>query len=177
MELKITKGKWRYSKKYNHITTSPPCSVELSKTICNICKYPSFDYSGEESEANAELIADAGNTTNKCGFLPSELLEQRDELLEAVTIFLDLAIHEAGTMLERLSVNERAIFKAKSAIKKTTTKTNIGCADSRACEFAEWIGRHEIEMTCTPNTWWSKDRTIQGTTKDLFQQFENETKQ
>jgi len=37
----------------------------------------------EEAEANAELIADAGTTANKCGLLPSELLAQRDELLEA----------------------------------------------------------------------------------------------
>lgn len=35
----------------------------------------------EKMEANAQLIADAGTTANKCGLLPSELLEQRDELL------------------------------------------------------------------------------------------------
>ena len=32
----------------------------------------------------AELIADAGNTAQKCGLLPSELLKQRDELKEAL---------------------------------------------------------------------------------------------
>lgn len=34
-------------------------------------------------KADAELIADAGTTANKCGLLPSEILKQRDELLEA----------------------------------------------------------------------------------------------
>ena len=33
---------------------------------------------------DAELIADAGNTAQKCGLLPSELLKQRDELKEAL---------------------------------------------------------------------------------------------
>ncbi len=37
-----------------------------------------------EKEANAQLIADAGTTANKCGLLPSELLEQRNELLETL---------------------------------------------------------------------------------------------
>ena len=35
----------------------------------------------KEQESNATLISDAFNTANKCGLLPSELLEQRDELL------------------------------------------------------------------------------------------------
>ncbi len=38
----------------------------------------------EEMNANAQLIADAGTTANKCGLLPSELLKQRDELIEAL---------------------------------------------------------------------------------------------
>ena len=33
---------------------------------------------------DAELIADAGNTAQKCGLLPSELLKQRDELIKAL---------------------------------------------------------------------------------------------
>ena len=37
-----------------------------------------------QSEQNANLIADAFNTANKCGLLPSELLEQRVELLDAL---------------------------------------------------------------------------------------------
>ena len=35
----------------------------------------------DECRADAELITDAGNTAQKCGLLPSELLKQRDEML------------------------------------------------------------------------------------------------
>ena len=35
----------------------------------------------KEMEGRAELFADAMNTAQKCGLLPSELLRQRDELL------------------------------------------------------------------------------------------------
>jgi len=34
------------------------------------------------NKKDAELICDAGNTAQKCGLLPSELLRQRDELRE-----------------------------------------------------------------------------------------------
>jgi len=48
----------------------------FSETIARI-------YSSWECEdADAELICDAGNTAQKCGLLPSELLQQRDELKE-----------------------------------------------------------------------------------------------
>lgn len=36
------------------------------------------------NKKDAELIADAGNTAQKCGLLPSELLQQRDELRVAL---------------------------------------------------------------------------------------------
>lgn len=35
-----------------------------------------------EAEKNMMLCCDAGNTAQKCGLLPSELLRQRDELRE-----------------------------------------------------------------------------------------------
>ena len=38
----------------------------------------------EQGQENAKLIADAGKTINKCDLFPSELLEQRDELLEVL---------------------------------------------------------------------------------------------
>ena len=43
-----------------------------------------FAFNQERLEANAQLIADAFNTSNKCDMLPSELLEQRDKLLQLV---------------------------------------------------------------------------------------------
>ena len=59
METKFTKGKWRHSKEHECITTSERGIVEGSKVICGISKYPSFDYSGVEAEANALLISKA----------------------------------------------------------------------------------------------------------------------
>lgn len=38
----------------------------------------------EQYKALAELFADAGNTAQSCGLLPSELLRQRDELKEDI---------------------------------------------------------------------------------------------
>lgn len=35
-------------------------------------------------QPDAELIADAGNTIQSCGLLPSELLKQRDEMREMI---------------------------------------------------------------------------------------------
>lgn len=44
-----------------------------------------FDEVGRaKALANAELIIDAGNTANKSGFLPSELLAQKEELMTFV---------------------------------------------------------------------------------------------
>ena len=54
----------------------------FSETIARI-------YSSWECEdADAELICDAGNTAQKCGLLPSELLQQRDELREALKLLM-----------------------------------------------------------------------------------------
>lgn len=43
--------------------------------------------------ANAELIADAGTTINKCDLMPSELLKQRNEMLEMLK---ELSRHHQG---------------------------------------------------------------------------------
>jgi hypothetical protein len=45
--------------------------------------------SKEEAEANADLVMDAFNTATKTGFLPSELLEQKNELLELFKKVID----------------------------------------------------------------------------------------
>lgn len=74
--LKHTKGEWDYSfPEHNEkqIYIHAGSELPLAK----------ITYNYNEAIANAKLIADAGTTTNKCGLLPSELLEQRDELLEA----------------------------------------------------------------------------------------------
>lgn len=48
----------------------------------------------EEAKANAELIADTFNTANETQLLPSELQEQRDELLKTLqSLVLSMAAH------------------------------------------------------------------------------------
>ena len=43
---------------------------------------------------DAKLIADAGNTINKCDLFPSELLKQRNELLKALrSCVMSMKVH------------------------------------------------------------------------------------
>jgi len=51
--------------------------VGIGEIVCNVTTRNT-----ERSDKNATLISDAFNTANRCGLLPSELLEQRDELLD-----------------------------------------------------------------------------------------------
>ena len=74
--FKGTKGKWEVSKSGN--PTFNKCVIaEDGGSVCFITNW-------SDDEHTAKLIADAGTTTNKCGLFPSELLEQRNELLEAL---------------------------------------------------------------------------------------------
>ena len=63
---------------------------------------------GTEAYSNAFLCADAGNTAQKCGLLPSELLQQRDELREKLS-------EAIATIKAIKAVND-------AAIKNTETK-------------------------------------------------------
>jgi len=68
----------------------------------------------EESTANAELICDAFNTTNKTGYTPSQLAEQKAEMLEALNYCK--SVFEA--QLDQDEPYYRAVCKA---IKNATT--------------------------------------------------------
>ncbi|HJS00513.1 MAG TPA: hypothetical protein VJ780_06230 [Flavobacterium sp.] len=70
-DLGITKGDWIKNGK-NGIHN------ELGENICVTNPL------SEKCITDADFIANAGTTANKCGLLPSELLEQRDEMLEAL---------------------------------------------------------------------------------------------
>ena len=93
-ELKITKGVWTVRK------TTKGHSYISGEGWVDFCKvYNQTDFIDvetlQESNANAKLIADAGTTANKCGLLPSELLEQRNELLQAIKLIANLSIDHA----------------------------------------------------------------------------------
>lgn len=79
-ELGITIGEWR-------IDTADAIKIkaEDGSNIAILTHLTNFKRRDtDEVERNALLIADAGNTAQKCGLLPSELLQQRDELREAL---------------------------------------------------------------------------------------------
>ena len=67
--------------------------------------------------ANAKLIVDAGNTANRCGLFPSEILEQRDELLEQLRSIID------GTAFDNDSglIWEHRRNEIETVIKKITS--------------------------------------------------------
>ena len=70
--MNITKKHWQ-------IDNANPRIVHANgTTICEVIQSTIINMN--EAIANAELIADAGNTANKCVMLPSQILAQRDEL-------------------------------------------------------------------------------------------------
>ena len=68
-ELGITKGEVKIDRKGGWIETADGRLI----CECTHCNY--------QSDANLVFIADAFNTSNKCGLLPSELLEWKHETL------------------------------------------------------------------------------------------------
>jgi len=109
-ELGITKGEWQYR---DHFSDG---IIETEETIIgHLMKWGSPE---DELQSNAILIIDAGNTAQKCGLLPSELLRQRDELKEAfnqMRQYWSLIDSEAdaeqiaGSLWEVLAIAEAAI--------------------------------------------------------------------
>ncbi len=81
-EFKGTKGKWQYETIESGVGLFH-CIVQ--KRNSRIVTYVMNDY--PEFIENAKLIADAGNTIQSCGLLPSELLKQRDELKHRIELY------------------------------------------------------------------------------------------
>ena len=79
-DLGITPGAWEISPDNNW-----ECCILLGDQEDHYINLENRNIDGwDQMHANAELICDAGNTAQKCGLLPSELLKQRDELKEAL---------------------------------------------------------------------------------------------
>lgn len=84
-KLNVTQGEWKPRKSYD---TEKRMDIFEIDSINHASELATVWTGGlmtnAEAEANAILIADAGTTYNKCGKLPSELLEERNELVEAL---------------------------------------------------------------------------------------------
>ena len=119
-ELGITKGKWFWDgdpSNYNPEEEAP--WLVAGDMAENIVIYGEIKIANKK---DAELICDAGNTAQKCGLLPSELLRQRDELREALTEL----VHLHGCEQEGIGSGQptpeqwfKAVEKAELAITKT----------------------------------------------------------
>jgi hypothetical protein len=105
-KLKITTGLWIIEPDNNW-----ECAVNIGeegKECTHFINLTNNDIEGwEEMHANAMLIADAGNTYQQCGLLPSELLKQRDKMIEV--------LNELQTYIRLIGVNKslpiRLIYK------------------------------------------------------------------
>lgn len=119
METNITKGKWKVAQLNNseigkdgailHVVSG---KALYGNEICAMFQ------DRRKNKANAKLIADAGTTANKCGLFPSELLEQRNELLEALkSITYYWNTPNKGSLNEHV---EHSLKLAEQAIKNAT---------------------------------------------------------
>jgi len=119
--LGITEGKWIIKKVdcnlFSNIYSEHGIRVAEVKSFGN--KTPFFDATIKQRKCNAKLIADAGTTSNKCGLLPSELLEQRNELLQSLKDLLIYCRHNMTNQLEPI------VNKSINAIKKAEQHANI----------------------------------------------------
>lgn len=121
-ELKITKGEWTSIFRNKH-----DCGIRSDKGFICLMIMPShypnqdvrYDEELEECRHDAELIADAGNTYQKCDLLPSELLQQRDELLEALK---EIAECKGAYSMDRLEHATNVIKEAKAIAEAAITK-------------------------------------------------------
>jgi len=74
-DLGITKGEW-IEEEENELNIKCPGDIVIEV-------WHGADFVGEAHNV-VKIVLDAGNTAQKCGLLPSELLKQRDELLSAL---------------------------------------------------------------------------------------------
>ena len=104
-EFKGTLGK--IESVYTKLSGFTLCTVVTRKRVIAHINWE--DVTSEESKANAELFADAGNTIQSCGLLPSQLLKQNNEMRAFLNkinndyeAFSDLNSHGYGEELEKL---------------------------------------------------------------------------
>ena len=110
-ELGITKGEWKYR---DHFSDG---IVETEETIIgHLMKWGSPE---DELQHNAALICNAGNTAQKCGLQPSELLKQRDELREVLKRFTERMRRYWADTYQEEAPDLSLVIEAEAAIKNT----------------------------------------------------------
>ena len=96
-------------------------NLEHSKGIDKVCRTTFNLFYKEEAKANAELIADAFNTTDESGLAPSQLYKQNQELLDAlekskdkISELFTKGVDSAKINSELFTILEQAINNAKT---------------------------------------------------------------
>ena len=76
----------------------------------------------KENDANLVLVLDSFNTAQKCGLLPSELLEQRDQLLRHIKAVNEV-LEDAKSRMDDYNINaaDLLIIMNEKAIKNATS--------------------------------------------------------
>ena len=122
-ELGIKKGEW-----IQHIVDETTVEINAEGWYGMIVVYVATKdkdgniNSSDKGWNNLKLVLDAGNTAQKCGLLPSELLRQRDELREALKQLVHLHGCEQEGLLSGQPTPEqwyKAVERAEAAIKNT----------------------------------------------------------
>lgn len=114
--LNITKGVWR-SCCLQYRPHFLFAGKEGYVTVCGFYQKQEMveDLSDDEVIANATLIQDAGNTYQKSPILPSQLLEQRDVLLEMLKECFDMCDKlkfPTESELKGMSIKIQSLIKA-----------------------------------------------------------------
>lgn len=120
-ELGITRGEWYWDgdpTNYDHKNEAPWLIAGGVPIITGEIE--------AKNKADVDLIVDAGNTSQKCGLLPSELLQQRDRCLMTLN-----NCRETIEMLQREIPGEQIVLRhemtsrlrdIEAAIKNTETE-------------------------------------------------------
>lgn len=115
MKKQITRGKFTIDN--NHIVNENSVIVAIAHGTSG----KHIDVK-EEHKANAELIAEAFNVTNESGFTPSELLAQRNEL---VNLVLQISTCETPKTISGL---EHLLSSIKNNAIKVLSKCTMVCS-------------------------------------------------
>jgi hypothetical protein len=119
METKHTKGKW-VQNGINGVHTINGSCIAIAEQIGD----------EEQIQANAKLIAEAGNVTNESGLTPRQLLEQRNEMLDALEFYRKGIEHfydcinfkQSNLDSEAISFMNESNIKIREAIRKVAEK-------------------------------------------------------
>ncbi len=108
-ELGITKGEYSWER-YEYLSYVKAGG----KMICSFTELPN-----DQELALCKLFTDAGNTAQKCGLLPSELLQQRDELRELLKRFTECMRRYWADTYQEEAPDLSLVIEAEAAIKNT----------------------------------------------------------